>query len=155
MPRKSGLNSTQMTIMSYRWCGRTIAMIRHVFPGICIGACQSLVWSGCDGSRWRSSDADQRAIQAAEPVLSGCDQSIGGSRIGVVSDDPSNSVISGRVSCEARRRSSGGYLVGATENYAPALRHQCLGRREPKAATAAGDEVDPVAQVEIHAARTG
>ena len=102
-------------------------------------------------SRWRSSDADQRAIQAAEPVLGGCDQPIGGVDIRVVGDDPGHPII-----CGARReagcgRSRGGF-VRAAEKYAPALRGECRGRGEPEAATAAGDEVGPVSQTEIHAA---
>jgi len=41
--------------------------------------------------------------------------------------------------------------VRVTEHYARALPDKCLGRSEAEAATAAGDEVDPVAQLEIHA----
>jgi len=76
------------------------------------------------------------------------------SSICVVGGNPSDSVSCGCVLREALRRGSGGSLLRGTENYARALRHECMRRREPEAATAACDKVDPVAQVEIHAVPT-
>ncbi len=106
----------------------------------------------CRGPCWRSTHADQRTVQAAKTVLGGCDQPAWGGGIGVIGDDPGGGVSRSAVLREAGRGRSGRRLVGSAEHDAGPVGDQCLGRSEPKAAAAAGHQVDPVAQSQIHAA---
>jgi hypothetical protein len=61
-------------------------------------------------------------------------------------------VLRGGVVLEAGRSRGGRRLVGGAEHDAGPVCDECLGRGEPKAAAAAGHEVNPVAQSQIHAA---
>jgi len=58
----------------------------------------------------------------------------------------------GRIVREAVRRRGSRTLAMRTHKDAGTLCDESVSRREPKAATAACDDVDPVAQVEIHRA---
>jgi len=75
-----------------------------------------------------------------------------GGRIGVIGDDPGGGVSRSVVWREAGRGRSGRRLVGSAEHHAGPVRDECLGRGKPKAAAAAGHQVDPVARSQTHAA---
>jgi hypothetical protein len=84
--------------------------------------------------------------------LSGGDQPAWGGRIGVVSDDPGGGGSRGGVLGEAGHGRSGRRLVGSAEHDAGPVGDECLGCGEPKTPAAAGHQVDPVAQSQIHGA---
>jgi hypothetical protein len=111
-----------------------------------------LVRRGRDGACRRSAHADQRTVQAAETVLGGSEQPVRGGGIGVVGDDPGGGVSRGGVVREAGHGCGRRRLVGGAEHDAGPVCDECLGRGESKAAAAAGHEVNPVAQSQIHAA---
>jgi hypothetical protein len=104
------------------------------------------------GPGWRSPRADQRTVQAAKKVLSGGDQPARGGGIAVIRGDPAGGASRGGVLREAGCGLRGRSLVGSAEHYACPVCDECLGRSEPKPAAPAGDELDPVAQSEVHAA---
>src|SRR3954454_13712964 len=109
-----------------------------------------LVGGGRDGSGRRPSNADQRTIQATEPVLGRRDQALGRRNVRVVGGEPSDAIGDARVVREASRRRRRGSLARGAHDDPRALGHESVSRRESQAATAARDEVDPLAQLEIH-----
>jgi hypothetical protein len=85
-------------------------------------------------------------------VLGGGDQPVWGVGIGIIGGDPGGGVSRDGVVREAGHSRGGRRLVGGAEHDAGAVCDECLGRGESKAAATAGNEVNPVAQSQIHAA---
>jgi hypothetical protein len=105
-----------------------------------------------DGPRRRSAHADQRTVQAAKTVPGGRNQQAWRGGIGIIRHNPGDGVSRGAVLREAGLGRSGRSLMRSAEHDLGPFSGQRLGRSEPKTAAAAGHEVNPAAQPEIHPA---